>query len=320
MRLRRLPAILLAVLGSFSMSVPATAAPDTHLQFRPDVFPTLNRNLVAFYDFDHPVAGNPAQERDQGQSGTAINLINGGARMRVPDGARNSLQAMQINPFVKGNDDWKAGLYGEPGVPSLHAFNGVRELTIMGWVKLTGQNPSHNTGSTDPNAVYGAIGLVGLLSGDSNGHTVRGLLELIEVENVLHVVALGRRVDGGNSQTFAATEDWHTLLPQNEWVFLAATFNFDTGAMALYRNGRPLDGFYVVPGDPWDLTSTPGPHASSPTGPRGIKIAGSFPQNNREGNPCNCRFDNLMFLDRALRPWEVFGQYVFTARQFRDRL
>ena len=103
-------------------------------------------------------------------------------------------------------------------------------------------------------------------------------------------------------------------------MFLTATFNFDTGAMALYRNGRPLDGFYVVPGDPWDLTSTPGPHASSPTDPRGIKIAGSFPQNNREGNPCNCRFDNLMVLNRELRPWEVFGQYVFTARQFRDRL
>src|SRR5690348_16760082 len=110
MRFRRLPAMLLAVLGSVTLAVPATAAPDTH--FRPDVFPTLNRNLVAFYDFDHPVAGNPAQERDQGFSGTTINLINGGARMRATDGARMSMQAMQINPFVKGNDDWKAGLYG----------------------------------------------------------------------------------------------------------------------------------------------------------------------------------------------------------------
>jgi hypothetical protein len=313
--MRRLTAAFVAALGLVSiLASPAGAAPDLDSRPRTDVFPTLTRNLVSFYDFEHPAAGNPAVERDQGRSGTDLNLINGGAAMRVPDGAhsasRDSIQAKQVSPGVTSTDDWKAGLYSETGVPSLRAFNGVREITIMGWVKVTGENP----GLSSPTSRYGAVGLAGLLSGDSDGHNVRALLELIEVNGVLRVVALGRRIDGGSSQTFAANEDWHTLLPRNEWVFLAATFNFDTGEMALYRNGRPVDGFYVVAGDPWQLQGTPGPHLSSATDPRGIKIAGSFPQNTRERNPCNCRFDSLMFLDRALRPWEVFGQYVIASR------
>lgn len=302
----RLAAAGIAALCCVSLA-PASATPD---KLRHDVFPTLLPNLVSFYDFEHPVFGNPDQERDQGRSGTDINLINGGAQMRVPDGAyrssRNSLNTKQVSPGVPSRDDWKAGLYSASGVPSMHAFNAAREITIMGWVKMTGENPGRNSAT----GFYGAIGLVGVLSGDSDGHAVRALLELIKVDDTMRVVALGRRIDGASSQTFAATEDWHTLLPQNEWVFLAATFNFDTGAMALYKNGRPIDGFYVLPGDPWQLKDTPGPHRSSPTDPRGIKIAGSFPQNTREGNPCTCRFDGLMFLDRAVRPWEVFGQYI----------
>lgn len=319
----RLSAACIAAVGCVSLATaPAGARPDPEftLHHRTDVLPTLIPNLVSFYDFEHPVTGNGAQERDLGFSGTNLNLINGGTAMRVRDSAhpasRTSMQAQQINPTVAGADDWKAGLYSTSGVPSLHAFNAAREITIMGWVKMTGQNPSPNSGSSNPNDFYGAIGLVGLLSGNSDGHAVRALLELINVDGVMRVVALGRRIDGASSQTFAANEDWHTLLPQNEWVFLAATFNFDTGAMALYKNGRPVPGFYVLPGDPWDVTSTPGPHFSSPTDPRGIKIAGSFPQNHREGNPCNCRFDSLMFLNREVRWWEVLGQYVVAAHRF----
>jgi hypothetical protein len=313
----RLAAAGIAALGCVSVTTaPAAATPEIGPHHRLDVFPTLARNLVSFYDFEHPVPGNPAQEQDQGLSGTNINLINGGADMRVPDGAyplsRESMQAKQVSPGVSSRDDWKAGLYSVAGVPSLHAFNAAREMTIMGWVRMTGQNPSPN----GPTSFYGAIGLAGVLSGDSDGHAVRALLELINVDGVLHVVALGRRIDGASSQTFAASEDWHTLLPQNEWVFLAATFNFDTGEMALFKNGRPVDGFYVLPGDPWQLKDTPGPHLTSPTDPRGIKIAGSFPQNTREANPCNCRFDSLMFLDRAAQRWEVFGQYVLAALHF----
>jgi hypothetical protein len=313
--MRRLVAAGIAAIACASLvASPASATPEPI--HRHDVLPTFLPNLVSFYDFEHPVPGNPAQEQDQGRSGTDINLINGGAEMRVQEHAypssRNAIQTKQVSPGVSSRDDWKAGLYAEPGVPSLHAFNAVKEMTIMGWVKMTGQNP----GQSGPSSFYGAIGLAGVLSGDSNGHTVRALLELIEVDKVMHLVALGRRIDGGDSQTFAANEDWHTLLPQDEWVFLAATFNFDTGQMALYRNGKPIPGFYVVQGDPWKLKDTPGPHLSSATDPRGIKIAGSFPQNTREGNPCTCRFDSLMFLDRAVQPWEVFAQYVIAARRF----
>jgi hypothetical protein len=293
--MRKLAVVFLAALGCLSLTTaPVNADPST-LSHRTDVFPTLVRNLVSFYDFEHPVAGDRAQERDQGFSGTDLNLINGGSAMRVRDsahpGSRTSMQAQQISPTAASTDDWKAGLYSTSGVPSLHAFNAAREITIMGWVKMTGQNPSPNSGSANPDDFYGAIGLVGLLSGNSDGHAVRALLELINV-------------------------DWHTLLPQNEWVFLAATFNYDTGEMALYKNGRPVPGFYVLPGDPWGVKSTPGPHFSSPTDPRGIKIAGSFPQNTREGNPCNCRFDSLMFLNRELEWWEILGQYVIAARRF----
>lgn len=279
------------------------------------VLPSLVRNLVAYYDFEHPVPGDPAREQDRGSSGTDITLVNGGAAARVRDGAigssRESLQTRQVNPATPGNDDWKAGIYSPTGVPTLNAFNGVRQTTIMGWFKLTGVNPSPNSGSANPSDFYGAIGLAGVLSGDSDGHGVRALLELIEVNGIMRVVALGRRVDGGRSQTFAASQDWRVILLPDEWVFLAATFDFDTATMRLYRNGRPLDGFSVLPGDPWAVAGEPEPDLASPTDPRGIKIGGSFPQNNRETNPCNCRMDNLMFLDRAVTRGEILAQYLW---------
>jgi len=279
----------------------------------PDVHQSLQPNLVAYYDFEHPFVPRPAVEVDQGLSGTNINLVNGGAAMRVADGAyagsNRSLQTQQVNPTQAGNDDWKAGTYSADGVPTLHAFNAVQETTVMGWFKMTGQNPSPNSNTANPDDFYGAIGLAGVLSGDSDGHAVRALLELINVNGEMRLVALGRRIDGGRSQTFAASQDWQTLLPQGEWVFLAATFDFDTGEMALYRNGERLDGFYVVAGDPWEVGG-PGPHYTSATDPRGIKIGGSFPQNTRETNPCNCRMDNLMFLDRVVDTGEVKHQYL----------
>jgi glucose/arabinose dehydrogenase len=282
------------------------------LPHQPDVAPSLKRNVVAYYDFEHPVRGNPALEQDQGRSGTDLTLVNGGAAMRVKDGAypysRGSLQVQQVNPTTAGNDDWKAGTYSPTGVPSLHAFNAVQSTTVMGWFKMTGQNPSPNSNSANPDDFYGAIGLAGVLAGDSDGHAVRALLELIKVDGEMRVVALGRRIDGSSSQTFAASEPWQSILPPNEWVFLAATFDFNAGTMALYKNGKPLAGSYVLPGDPWGVGG-PGPHYSSPTDPRGIKIGGSFPQNTREGNPCNCRMDSLMFLDRAVTPREVAQQY-----------
>ena len=288
-------------------SAPAEAGAD-----RGAVHPSLRPYLAAYYEFEHPVRGNPARERDQGFSRTDIDLVNGGAAMRTRDGAhrgsRTSLQVEQVNPEAAGNDDWKAGVYGASGVPSLRAFNAAKGITLMGWFKATGPNPGRNSNTAAPDDYYGAVGLAGVLSGDSDGHAVRGLLEIIEVNGELRLVALGRRIDGASSQTFAASEDWRTLLPDGEWVFLAATFDFGTGAMALYRNGQRLDGFYTVPGDPWDL-SGPGPHRASPTDPRGIKIGGSFPQNTGERNPCDCRMDSLMFLNQAVDGDRVRAQY-----------
>ena len=325
MRDRRLVTAPLAALLCVSLALTwglgrATAAAEpaagtvVHpMQSSPDVLPSLRRNLVAYYDFEHPVPGNAAQEQDQGFSGTNIDLVNGGAAMRVQDGAYSSstfsMQTQQVNPTVAGNDDWKAGIYSETGVPSLNAFNGVREITIMGWFKMTGTNPSPNSNTANPNDFYGAIGLAGVLSGDSDGHAVRALLELIQVSGTMRVVALARRIDGSSSQTFAANEDWETLLPPDEWVFLAATFDFDNATMALYKNGRPLDGFYTIAGDPWGVIGDPEPDFTSATDPRGIKIGGSFPQNTRETNPCNCRFDSLMFLDRVVTRGEILAQY-----------
>ena len=95
-----------------------------------------------------------------------------------------------------------------------------------------------------------------------------------------------------------------------EWVFLAATFDFDDGTMALYRDGEPLDGFYTLPGDPWGVIGDPEPDLASATDPRGIKLGGSYPQNTNETNPCNCRMDGLMFLDRAVSAQEVRSQYA----------
>lgn len=315
-----LAVLLCAALASASGQARAAtaASPARPDRLRPGVFPTLLHDLVAYYDFEHPVAGDPAQERDRGFSGTNINLVNGGAAMRVPDGAhlasRTSLQTQQVSPTAASNDDWKAGVYSATGVPTLNAFNAVRGATIMGWFKMTGQNPSPNSGSANPNDLYGAIGLAGVLSGNSQGHDVRALLEVISVSGELRVVALGRRVDGSSSQTFAANEAWQSVLPPGTWVFLAATFDFDKATMRLYKNGRPLDGFYVLPGDPWGVEGPPEPDLASPSDPRGIKIGGSFPQNNREGNACNCRMDSLMFLDRVVTPLEINLQYHWASR------
>ena len=92
-------------------------------------------------------------------------------------------------------------------------------------------------------------------------------------------------------------------------MFLAGTFDFDNGTIGLYVDGKPVEGTYAVKGDPWKIGGAPEPDVTSATNPRGIKIGGSHPQNNREANACNCRLDGLMFLDRAVSADEVRGQY-----------
>ncbi|MFD0904423.1 LamG-like jellyroll fold domain-containing protein [Actinomadura sediminis] len=302
MRIRRTALVTTVLLGTALAAVPAQASG-----------PNLRKDLVAHYDFEHPMPGDPSRERDLGRSRTPIHLVNGGAAMRVRDGSRrNVVQLRQMNGAP--DDDWKAGVYADAGVPSLRAFNAARGATLSGWFKMTGVNPSPNTNTADPDDRYNAIGLSGVLTGDSDGHAVRALLEVIDVSGELRVVALGRRVDGGSSQTFAAREDWRSILPQNTWVHLTATFDYDTGAMSLYKNGEPLPGFYTRSGDPWRLDGPPEPDVTSATDPRGIKIGGSFPQDDAEANPCDCRMDDLMFLDRPITDREARRVYRITKR------
>jgi hypothetical protein len=277
------------------------------------VIPSVANNLVCHYDFDHPNEANADLESDVGLSGTALHLVNGGTAMRVADpaypGAGQALQTQQIDPTGDGKDDWKAGVFEAGGVSTLRAFAGVQQVTLMGWVKPTGNHPRPNTMTGDPGDVYNAIGLFGILSGNSDGHNVRALLEIINVDGVLRLVALGRRNDDGNSLILAANDDWEALLPTDTWTHLAATFDFDEGTMALYHNGWPLAATYTSTEDRWRIAGDPEPDRSSYSNPAGIKIGGSFPQNSSEKNAFNGRFDDLMFLDRALSPAEILGQF-----------
>ncbi len=274
----------------------------------PVALPELAPNLVAHYDFDHPVAGAPTSEADQGWSGTNIQLVNGGVEMRVADRAYpkagEALQTQQMSPRTASNDDWKAGVYDPDGVESLDAFAGTDQASVMGWFKRTGEGVAAlNSGTSAPDDRYNAIGLAGVLTGDSDGHAVRALLEVITVGNELKLVALGRRVDGAGSWTFAADQPWDQILARNTWVHLTATFDFASGQMKLYRNGQELAGRYTT-ANPW------GSGVTSATNPRGLKIGGSFPQDTREANPFNGRMDDLMFLDSAPTPEQVAAQYA----------
>jgi hypothetical protein len=277
------------------------------------VVPSLSANLVCYYDFDHPVAGNPGEETDLGSSGTVVTLVNGGAAMRVPDaaypGAGLALQTQQVDPAVDGNDDWKAGTYDANGVTSLQAFSAVGGITLMGWVRPLGAHPGPNSTTPSPNDTYNAVGLFGLLSGTSDGHNVRALIEVINVSGTLRLVALGRRDDDGDSLILAADAAWETLLPLDIWTHVGATFDFDNGTMALYRNGESIPATYTAEDDRWKIVGDPEPDVTSATNPAGIKIGGSYPQNTVERNPFNGRFDDLMFFDRALAADEIATQY-----------
>ena len=302
---RRLPAWARGlVCGMFTGSLAASASANV-------VLPGLVANLACRYDFEHPVTTNTARELDLGFSGTDLNLINGGAAMRTNDGAypgsTQSLQTAQVNPAVTGTDDWKAGVYLTNGLPSLNAFGSVTGITLMGWVKPTGTNPNLDSTTASPTDYYNAVGLFGLLSGSSQGHDVRALLEIITVGSTYQLVALGRRIDGGSSLTLAATNDWHTLLPSNTWTHITATFNFDAGTMALYRNGVAITATNTAGGNPWSVTA--GTDITSASAPAGIKVGGSYPQNTQEKNAFNGRFDDLMFFNKTLSAAEVQSQY-----------
>ncbi|WP_243694914.1 PQQ-dependent sugar dehydrogenase [Labedella populi] len=272
----------------------------------PFALPELAPSLVAHYDFDHPASGDATTEVDQGWSGTDISLVNGGVEMRVADraypGAGEALQTQQMSPRTASNDDWKAGVYDSSGVDSLRPLADTDETAVMGWFKPTGDHPAPNSATANPDDEYNAIGLAGVLTGTSDGHAVRALLEVITVDGELKLVALARRVDGGASWTFAADLPWQEILQKGRWVHLAATFDFAGGEMRLFMNGEELEGDYTA-ANPW------GEGATSPSLPAGIKIGGSYPQNTREANPFNGRMDDVMILDVAPTAEQIAAQY-----------
>lgn len=96
----------------------------------------------------------------------------------------------------------------------------------------------------------------------------------------------------------------------NIWTHLTATFDYDNGTMALYRNGKQLTANYTTGGDPWGVIGGAEPDFTSATSPAGIKIGGSYPQNTQEFNSFNGRFDDLMFFNKALNAAEVGLQYT----------
>ena len=203
---------------------------------------------------------------------------------------------------------------GRAGSRTPISFNKVRALSIMTWVKITGEAPARNSNSSGTGDFYGAIGFAGVLTGNSDGHAARALLETENHGGSMKLIALARRVDGGDKQFWVSKAEWKTLVPPGKWVFLAGTFDFDNNAIGLYVDGKPVEGAYAVKGDPWKVVGPPEPDFSSATNPRGIKIGGSHPQNNRETNACNCRMDGLMFLDRALTAEEVRAQYDWVTK------
>lgn len=276
----------------------------------PFVLPELAPNLVTHYDFDHADAADATIESDQGLSGTDIGLVNGGVEMRVADraypGAGKALQTQQMSPLTASNDDWKAGVYDAGGVESLDALRGADEVSVMGWFKPTGDHPALNSGTANPDDRYNAIGLAGVLTGTSDGHAVRALLEVITVDGELKLVALGRRLDGAGSWTFAADLPWDEILKKGQWVHLAATFDFTAGEMKLFMNGEELAGEYTA-ANPW------GEGPTSDSTPAGIKIGGSFPQNTREANPFNGRMDDVMLLDTVPTAEQIAAQYALFA-------
>ena len=274
---------------------------------------------VAYYDFDHPDPEDASRESDRGNSGTSLWLVNGGAAMRVADeaypGAGMALETRQVDPAERGNDDWKAGVFDRDGVATLEALSAVRGITLAGWVKPVGSHPNPNSMTDDPDDMFSAVGLFGLLSGTSEGHLVRALLEVITVNGELKLVALGRRFDDGESLLLVADAPWEALLPAGQWTHITATFDFDDGTMALYRNGKPLSATYTSDEDRWQVDGGPEPDASSPRLPNGIKIGGSYPQNTEERNPFNGRFDELLFFARSLNAEQVellFERYGVT--------
>lgn len=280
------------------------------------LLPELREHLVCAYTFDHPAPAEPALELDLGPAGLALPLVNGGAAMRVPGGAypgsRYALQTRQIEPDLAGQNDWKAGLHRPGGAPELAPFAAARGITLLGWVRPDAERallPGLRSDTPAPDDRYPAICLFGVLHGSSDGHTVRGLLELLPHAGGFRLIGLARRRDAGPALLLAASDAPETLLPPGRWTHLAAAFDFETGAAALYRDGEPLGTLPPVGTEPPAEPGEP-PRRSDASTPTGIKIGGSHPENTRERNPFDGRFDDLLFFNHPLSAGQIRRQYA----------
>ncbi|QEG35403.1 LamG domain-containing protein [Bythopirellula goksoeyrii] len=279
------------------------------------VLPSLQSSLANYYSFDRPLGGNfdSLIEIDLGTDQTNIALLNGAPRIADAawSGSTYSLQTGQ-NSDTLSNDDWKAGIqFLSSAESTLIGTKHVTGISLMGWFKPLGNhfdNPSLNTNTPAGEDRYNAFGLFGLLRGDENlgntdGHAVRALLEVINDR----ITGLGRRLDSQpGSGSIRSVERWDQIMIPGEWCHLTATFDFDRGEVALYKNGLPIETENLSVGN-WDLTE--GIDYTSNESAGGIKIGGSFPDNSQERNPFNGLIDELMAFNQWLTPDLVLAQY-----------
>ena len=129
---------------------------------------------------------------------------------------------------------------------------------------------------------------------------------LLEVING-RITGLGRRLDAqSGSGSIRSAEPWDQIMIPGEWSHLTATFDFDRGEVALYKNGLPIETDNLNVGS-WDLTEGTDYTSDVPAG--GVKIGGSFPDNSQERNPFNGLIDELMAFNQWLSPALVLAQY-----------
>lgn len=226
--------------------------------------------LVGRYTFDHPVEGDPTREQDLGSDKTPINVLNGA--QRVDGGAfPGSGKALQSGP-IEGNtnNDHKAGIYFENGSkgPNASTMRGtakVMGITVMGWFK-----PAANATRT--------TSMTGILRGDENiapdPHIARALVEIENIGGGIRVVAMARQRDTDQRRKFRSNRTIAQDLPLNQWSHIAATFNFDTGAVVLYRNGEIVPTTMTEPGS-WSMVEGV-VDVSSNTPAGGIKVGGQM--------------------------------------------
>ena len=267
-----------------------------------EVEPSLADDMVARTTSSTPSRANDSYEEDQGRQPHADP-----ARQRWGDGC-GSTTAPTPAPTTRcrctaprsrpPDDGWKAGVYegDADGVASLSRFNNAEATTVMGWFKMTGQNPTprlqrHRAGRRARRQLRRARRTRAARADQrQRGAAARRAGPAARHRRVVDV----RRVAG-----LAAT-----CCPQDEWVHLAATFDFANGSMALYRNGQPVDGFYTRP-----TTRGRSTGRAPRRQPAGHQDRRLVPAERHRAQPCNCRMDGLMFLDTVASADEVAQQY-----------